>query len=394
MPYLRWITSKIIQYKKVIFLILAVKVLVLVAVFGFKNILPTQDPARQGNYFYRSANNLFERSLATYDSQYYIKIAEDGYLNGPMNNKLYAFYPLYPILIKIFSPVFLHDSFLTGIFISFICSFFAIIFLYKLLRLDSEEKTAILTVFYYLIFPAAIFYCAIYTESLFFLLSVLAFYFARERKWLLVGLFGFLAALTKAQGVLLVVPLAIEYLMSDEGKLNWSNARTKLNNNDLGLVLLIPAGLLSFFIYSFLTKGSFFLPLQVQGIWYRKPMGIGNFVNVLDRGLFHFNTLPFHNYRLSMLDFLFSIIFLLLLIPMVKKIRLSYIIYSFLLIFVPLSTGTTASMIRYLSVSFPHFLFLAQVGEKSKTINAIIILIFVSLLLYMGIRFVDWHWAE
>ena len=59
------------------------------------------------------------------------------------------------------------------------------------------------------VFPTALFFQAVYSEALFLLLTLLAFWWARDRRWALAGLAGLLAALTRSSGLLLVVPLAV-----------------------------------------------------------------------------------------------------------------------------------------------------------------------------------------
>src|SRR5207302_5745906 len=59
------------------------------------------------------------------------------------------------------------------------------------------------------LFPASLFFSAVYTEALFLALSVGAFLAARRGRWWLAGLLGGLAAATRNVGVTLLVPLII-----------------------------------------------------------------------------------------------------------------------------------------------------------------------------------------
>ena len=61
-------------------------------------------------------------------------------------------------------------------------------------------------------FPAALFFSAVYSESLFLLLSVGAVLAARQGRWAWAGALAALAALTRNSGVLLLVPLALLFL--------------------------------------------------------------------------------------------------------------------------------------------------------------------------------------
>ena len=61
------------------------------------------------------------------------------------------------------------------------------------------------------IFPTSVFFTTLYTESLFLMTSVAAFYYARRSRWALAGIWGLLASLTRVTGLLLLLPLAWEY---------------------------------------------------------------------------------------------------------------------------------------------------------------------------------------
>jgi hypothetical protein len=69
-------------------------------------------------------------------------------------------------------------------------------------------------VLYLSVFPAAFFLFAPFTEALFLAGAAWALAFARERRWLLAALCGAIAGLTRAQGLLLALPLAWEALQA------------------------------------------------------------------------------------------------------------------------------------------------------------------------------------
>src|SRR5437588_734028 len=56
------------------------------------------------------------------------------------------------------------------------------------------------------------FQSATYTESLFLLLTLVAVYAARSERWWLAGLAGGLAASSRSNGVLILIPLVLLYL--------------------------------------------------------------------------------------------------------------------------------------------------------------------------------------
>jgi 4-amino-4-deoxy-L-arabinose transferase-like glycosyltransferase len=87
--------------------------------------------------------------------------------------------------------------------------------------------------------PMAFFFSAPYTESLFLLLSVGAFYAARRERWWVAGAVAGLAAVTRNMGVLLVLPLAIMYFFPP-------GAPRRPFRASAGFLLLVPLGLIAY----------------------------------------------------------------------------------------------------------------------------------------------------
>jgi hypothetical protein len=76
-------------------------------------------------------------------------------------------------------------------------------------RLDAGSELALSTTLLFLASPFAFVLHLPYSEPLFLLLTSLCFVFVRRRQWGWAGLAGALATLTRQQGLLLVVPMAI-----------------------------------------------------------------------------------------------------------------------------------------------------------------------------------------
>ena len=147
-----------------------------------------------------------------YDTLWYLKTAVGGYeLTEPNIQHL----PLYPLLIR-----FLHELVgghlaLSALFISNLAFFLSLAYFYRLVRLDYNEAFSRRSAIYLAIFPTAFFYLVGYTESLFLLGSVAAFYYARRRSWLRSGVWGAFGALARPQGALILLPLVVEFLQHE-----------------------------------------------------------------------------------------------------------------------------------------------------------------------------------
>ena len=133
---------------------------------------------------------------------WFLRIAEHGY-----GTHATAFFPLYPLLVRVFA-LGTGRSPTAGVIFSVACFAAALVLLYRLVRDEFDAPTAVWTVILLSFAPTSFFFQAVYSESLFLLLTVACFAAARRGRWVLAGLAGGLAALTRSAGVLLLVPLA------------------------------------------------------------------------------------------------------------------------------------------------------------------------------------------
>jgi len=89
---------------------------------------------------------------------------------------------------------------------------------------------------YLLIMPGSMFLAMVYTEGFFLGLSFMSLMFARERRFLPAGIFGFLATLTKAAGGLLLIPLLL-WWWGDDGNVRLGYGLRKKDAFDLACCL-------------------------------------------------------------------------------------------------------------------------------------------------------------
>ncbi len=197
-----------------------------------------------------------------WDTQWYTDIARRGYAwKKAVGTSPTAFFPLYPLLIRV-GVVLTHRSYLgVALAISNACFLGALVYLWKLTAWEFDRQVAWRAALYISVFPTALFFFAGYTESLFLLLSVACFYYLRRRSWLLAGLIGAGASATRVTGILLLVPLVYEYARDA----NFSLSRM-VRPGLLGLVLL-PCGLVAFMVYLQVAVGDAFAFGHYQAAW-------------------------------------------------------------------------------------------------------------------------------
>ncbi len=194
----------------------------------------------------------------TWDTQHYLRIAESGYTSRIIYERHLhiVFFPLFPLLTKIFSFIF-QNYLLSGLIVSNISYIIAVFYLYKLVLLDHEKEYALRSIIYFSIFPTAYFLHAAYTESLFIALTVASFYYARQERWAVSGLLGMLSALTRITGIILLPALIIEYLHQKQFKKD--NVK-----KDILWIFVIGFGFLIYLIINYITYGDPLKFLEIQ----------------------------------------------------------------------------------------------------------------------------------
>lgn len=166
--------------------------------------------AAQASHFYYGMtplNDLFFAPWQRWDTIWYTKIAVEGYVPGEGSN----FPPFYPFLIRLLLPLTGNNAVVAGLVISGAAALASLILLYHLTDTLYGKTAARRAVLFLGTFPTAFFLFAAYTESLFLALALGAFLCARSSRWGCAGIFGAFAAMTRSQGMLLVLPLAVEF---------------------------------------------------------------------------------------------------------------------------------------------------------------------------------------
>jgi hypothetical protein len=143
------------------------------------------------------------------DTLYYLQIATSGY---SADDGTVVFPPLYPLLIRLVGAVLGGQHLLAALLISSVACVGVLVLVYKITWMHFDAGAARRAAVYQVFFPTAYVLIAAYAESLMLLLILLAFLWARQDRWWLVGIAAFLATLTRLQAVMVVVPLTYIYL--------------------------------------------------------------------------------------------------------------------------------------------------------------------------------------
>jgi len=307
-----------------------------------------------------------------WDASWYLDIALHGYsLRGPLatTQSNVAFFPLYPFSIRAVllllpegwrTP---ETALLIGVILSNIAFLAALLLLYRLTRLLIDDRAvAQRTQWYTVLFPAALFFSCVYTEALFFLLSIAAFYAALRHTWWAAGILGALATLTRPTGILLVIPLAWIYGEAIKWKLR------EMRWNIMWLAGL-PLAYLGFTFSLYPITGDWLAPLHVQAAWFARftapwvtffssEGGAGPYITRVD--------------QLAVLG-----AFALAVIALIKLPSKALGFYILLAIAGTFAKGLMHSASRFVSVAFPIYITLAILG-KNQTFDRLVLIGFAA----------------
>jgi len=136
-----------------------------------------------------------------FDTLWYLHISAQGYDRPDAS----VFFPLYPILVK--STSWLLPPMAAALGISTLATFFLFWGLDELLIMDLAPQRVDQSVLLCALWPASFIFFAAYPESLLLAFIVWSLVLARKERWLAAGLLGFAASITKAAGVVVLVPL-------------------------------------------------------------------------------------------------------------------------------------------------------------------------------------------
>ena len=343
-------------------------------------------------------NNVFLDVWARWDSGFYLSIANNGYFYNIGEQSSVAFFPVYPLLTRLFMPL-MGNAVAAGWLVSNLALFGVLLILYQLTKLEfGDRNTATRAVFYIAAFPTAFFFSAVYTESTFLLFAIGTLYFARKGQWGWAALFGMLCSATRIVGVIMYGVAGLEWLRSHGWTLTtvhrreaWENLWKALRTDYRSLLTLslIPLGLLSYMLFLYRQFGDPVAFSTVQAAWGRQMLGpVAVIINAI-KALGGSNFLTGANVWWHII-FDLSAFFLVMaaIIPIWRRLGASYALYSLLSMLIP-AASSTQSLSRYTLVVFPLFMMLGHWG-KNALLDRMLTIIFSVLLGIFTAIFVNW----
>lgn len=326
---------------------------------------------------------------AKFDSGWYLAIIESGYGKPPPDGRpsSHAFFPLYPTAAKVLHDTFGVDGFRGGLLVTYLSLFLAMSLFFRegLARLGESDAWA--SVAFLVLFPTAFFLVAVYAESTFLLFALLAFRDARAGKTAKAALWGFLLGLTRASSLAVAPALFLAALerRETEGTRRWGRAFL-IGAVPVLTVLLWIAGIGR--LYG--EPGLFFRSMEG---WHRGTSslsGVGAWllsmkVRLVDADWKEDPTLA--------LDYGLALLFLAIGIYQLVKKKWSDAAWMGAAISLPMTTGLSGGMPRFLIVVYPAYFALAEGSRGRPRLRLLWWIVSAMILLAASARFVNWHWV-
>ncbi|GEM_PF-517964 len=336
-----------------------------------------------------------------WDALWYSSIAQDGYqYHGEREATNVGFFPLFPLVNGVILRLTGLPVEASGAIVSTVVTLLACFVLYKLTLGETDDPgVAQRTVLYLIAFPAAYYLAIGYSEALYLLCVLGAFYFARQGKWWWCGAVAFLAGLARLHGALLIVPLGYEWLrqrFAQAGRQSGGAADSRPPRASIVTVFAAPLGVLAFNFYlnaQFGQPAGYFSPyFQIQTLFFKgiRAEAFPTFPGTtLANSLFGlFNGVP----STESIAVMAALIFLLIMtVEVWARLPRVYGVYMLTVVLFSLVGGDLISLPRFVVPMFPAFIALAQIGKR-EWIDRLILIPSLLLQGVLALMFTKGYW--
>jgi len=326
--------------------------------------------------------------LARWDAGWYSSVAQDGYHfdpAAPTNNV--RFYPLYPLAMRLVSATTGLSLFTTGIAISIASLLLALLILADLVKRETGPDRIPAVLMSLLFFPTAFYFAAVYSESFFLLTTLAAFWAARQRRWLLVGIAGAAASLSRLNGVLILVPVA--YLAWRELR-----ERPRALAGPLAAVGLILAGAAAYPIFLWRRFGSPLVYFHIGAGWTHKPTPPWLLARrVGSEFLARIRVILDGRSGTFFLCFLTAIFFIAISVALLFRGPRDGALYAIATMLLLAASGSIDAFPRYVLPLFPCFMLLGRILYRSAVLSFAYVFLGLGIFGILLHRFVHWLWV-
>ena len=313
-----------------------------------------------------------------WDAGWYLQIARDGYVYireaGAEAQQNIVFFPAYPMVTRVVALMLGNRPFsyvAAGTLVSLSAFLLALAYLYAFARDEIGEERAPTALWLIAAYPFALFFGAIYTESLYLLAALGAFHHFRRREFVRAGLWGLAIGLTRPNGGLLSVPLALLVLAPwlpravAGGRTAMRPLRARLWGNVLPAAAAAATCALGTLIYAAFVwhmTGSPFAWVSGHAAWGRHYTSLTQLLATRYRVI---DDAGFYEYvaqsPYDLLNVLGALFVMVAVWPVWRRLGIAYAAFILISMLPPLASGGFLSAGRLSSVLFPAFVWLAAI---------------------------------
>lgn len=323
--------------------------------------------------------NFTQNSWHYWDASHYLYLANNWYTNLGDEANFIVFFPLYPLILKIFAGL---NIALGSIFLSIGFFVAGSYYFYELVRIDYPEKIARWAVVAMAIFPTSYFFNAPYTESLFLFVFSVAMYSARKEKWAVSGIFTALCCLTRPFGLLVLPAILTEWFFAKDRNIRFLP------------IIILPSVFAAFgylLLNSYIYGDPFAFRYILANNWQKHLMS--PFISIMQSWKIAISGgLTSYGIMVGWMEAV-TITICWLLIPVVfKKLRKSWAVFYILSVVLFSSTSFILSTPRYI-LSIPPFFVLIALAEKNYFFKILWGFVSIAFLLIFATVFSTGRWA-
>jgi hypothetical protein len=328
----------------------------------------------------RLSENEVANLQVRWDMAWYFGIATEGYRvlsHNPNDQQNIVFFPAFPMIVRVVGRL------LGGAVLSFVAAgtvvalaafFWALTYLFRFARdLLDDDEPARYAVWFLAAYPFALFFSAMYTESLYLLGALGAFYHFRRRELWAAGAWGLLVGLTRPNGCFLSIPLALvavaPWLPSWLAGGPVTNVERAPERRSVGA--LVPAlasaampgvGVLLYSAFIWNLTGNPLAWAAGHAAWGREYVGLGTLVAdryawLANEGVYAYSS----QVPGDLVNGLGALFVLAAAVPVARRLGLAYAVFILVNILPPMAAGGLLSVGRFSSVMFPAFVWFATV---------------------------------
>jgi hypothetical protein len=338
-----------------------------------------------------------------WDSNWYVDTAVAGYLREDQQP---IFFPFYPLLMR-WAGALTGSVVVAGIAISLAAFLVALVMLHRLTERELGPAAARRAVYLLAFFPFALFFSAVYTESLFLALELGALWAGRRGRWWLAGLLGAAGAATRNTGVLLAPILLFLYLYGPRDDLpaqprtgGW-RPRYRLRAN-VAWLALVPMGLVAYLGWVGVRFGDPFIPFRaarqfsrvfdgpLSAVWEGAVEALGAIGVLLGGGGGQLAALR------ALGLFVVAVTALVVAVGVIRRLPAVYGAYTVVMILPALSFPMPGHPLmasgRYLGTIFPLFMWAGWRLRDRRALTAVLV-VFAAGLAYASAMFATWRFV-